>query len=105
VNKKCELKNNKKLITMKTIIMALALAGITLGSAEAQTKTVVTTTTTKTCACDHTAKKTAAKPVAHAAKKTTATKKNGAASTYQVCREENGYYTCCARNARISTKK
>jgi hypothetical protein len=95
----------QKLIAMKTIIIALAFAGITLGSAEAQTKTVVTTTTTRTCACDNAAKKTAAKPVARTTKKATATKKTNAASTYQVCREENGYYTCCVRNAKMSTKK
>ncbi len=89
---------------MKTMIMALILAGMTL-SAEAQTKTVVTTITTKTCACNNAAKK-AAKPVATAAKKApTATKKTNPASAYQVCREENGYYTCCVRNAKIATKK
>lgn len=81
---------------MKTLIIALALAGITCGSAQAQTKTGKMVN--GTCVCNNAAKQTT-KKVAHAKPKTTQT---SVTSKYQVCKNMGGYYSCCVHHNTVT---
>ena len=63
------------------MIVALAISGMIYCGAEAQTRT---------CHCP--AKKAKTHAVAHTTQQSHAAKLG---NTYQVCREQGGYYTCC----------
>ena len=76
-------------MVMKKIIMALAVVGFTCAGAQAQTKKCV-------CPASKTAKVHKAQKmhkVAHVARPQP--KLVSETRTYQVCREQGGYYTCC----------
>lgn len=70
---------------MKKIIIALALLGITGTAAEARScKPAKKKVVKKTAICH--------RPV----------RKAGVARTAQVCREQDGYYTCCVYKNRVA---
>ena len=69
---------------MKKIIIALGVLGCIWTGAQAQTNN---------CVCRHTKNVAAHKKVTHAVLHHTDVNVN--TQTYQVCRYEGGYYTCC----------
>jgi len=74
---------------MKKIMMALALMGFVLSGADAQTRN-----------CN--VKKVKAKKVVRLNRKPMHIAKTG--NTYQVCREQGGYYSCCIYKNATATK-
>ena len=73
---------------MKKIMIALAILGFTWSGAQAQTnKCICPSKTAKAHKVAHVARQHA-KPVNTASTLTST-------HTYQVCREQGGYYTCC----------
>jgi hypothetical protein len=74
---------------MKKIMIALAILGMVYSGAEAQTRT-----------CHSSAKKLTTHKVAHLNRRTHT---GGLAKTYQVCREQGGYYVCCVYNKNVAT--
>ncbi|MES2702098.1 MAG: hypothetical protein V4649_05635 [Bacteroidota bacterium] len=78
---------------MKKIMIALAIMGIACSSAEAQSKQTP---------CSLAAKKAKAKKVAHV--KRTPLHNGMAVKTYQVCRDEGGYSTCCIYKNGVAYK-
>jgi hypothetical protein len=75
---------------MKQIMIALAMLGITCCGVNVQAQT-----------CHSSAKTVKAHKVARLDHRSHAVK---LANTYQVCREEGGYYTCCVYKNRANTR-
>jgi len=74
---------------MKKIMLALAMFGFTAISAQTQAQT---------CKTAHKAKMHRVARVTHHT-----TTNNLASNKYQVCRQQNGYYTCCVYNNTSNT--
>lgn len=85
---------------MKKLILALALMGITCYTVEAQTRSLTWQQTTAN-GCK-TPVKAKVKTVAHVHHHNSGVTK--VKDTYQVCRNQGGYYTCCLYN-KTATRK